>query len=400
MGMFSREGLAAHPSARFALSYFLLFSVFAVITPYYQALLRARGFSIAEVGYILGAFEFTGIFAPLLWGWFSDRLGYGRGLVALAALSAAVVFLGFGSIRSANAAAILALAFGFFYRPIIPLTDGIRLRYMARNGGDYGPIRCAGSLGFLLTVPLLEAIGVSGANAVPVILCAMAVWSILHACSALALPQTPPHAPSPESGRRFSWTLPGGSTFLILLIIVFFARFGLIGYYSFFTLYLREEFGCDSPGFLWMIGPLAEIPLLFFSDAIIRRIGARALFALGVAGIATRLLGYAFAPSIAWIIPLQALHALTFAATHTSTLHYVHRLAPPRLKQTANTLLTTFAIGLPAVCASALGGWLIERHGFRFMYGTYGTIALAALAALLLFLPKPPNMPNDTPESE
>ena len=58
---------------RFAASYFALFSVFGVITPYFQKLLDIQGFSKQDIGFIFAAFETVGILAPPLWGWLSDH---------------------------------------------------------------------------------------------------------------------------------------------------------------------------------------------------------------------------------------------------------------------------------------------------------------------------------------
>ena len=78
-------------------------------------------------------------------------------------------------------------------------------------------------------------------------------------------------------------------------------------------LFLADRFGFGSPGLLWIVGPISEMPVIFFSRRIIDRIGARNFFALGLGGIAVRLLGFAAATPIAFAVGYTLFNRIPFA---------------------------------------------------------------------------------------
>lgn len=379
---------------RFAVSYFALFSVFGVLTPYFQKLLDLQGFHEKQIGTIFAVYETVGLIAPPLWGWFSDHSRHRRRLLLTAILATLVFFLAFGWITAFWLALLVAIPYGFFYRPIIPLTDGMLLRYMEEHGGDYGRPRSAGSFSFMLVIVVMELLGVAGSSGRGIILGTVAVCSLLHAASVAVLPLTArekaERATRTRQKRHIDLALFRSRPFVAFAVAAFLSRLGMMGYYSYFTLYLQKEIGFQQAGYIWIIGPLAEIPVIFFSSAIIRRIGMRTMFALGTAAAAVRLTGFALAPTVGWIIPLQLLHALTFGAFYTASIHYIHRTVPPDMKQSAMAVFAACGIGLAAIVGSYVGGVLIHTHGYRFMFGCYGVVSLVALVVFLLFVKEPP----------
>lgn len=379
---------------RFALNYFCLFSVFGVVTPYLQALLDSRGFSKSEIGFIQATFETVGLVSPILWGWMSDHSRHRdrilKGVIAMSAVS----FVFFGATRSFPVAMMIAVAFGCFYRPVIPLTDGFVMRYISEHGGDYGRPRTAGSIAFIIIVASLEFLGVADEHAGPIlILAAMAIFSLVHVLSVSELPLTDRELAERANGKRerraFDWSILRSRRFVIFCIVAFLGRFGMAGYYGFFTLFAREELGFERAGLLWIFGPLSEIPVIFFSGAIIRRIGARNLFGLGVLGAALRLTGYALVPSVILVLPLQLLHSLTFGAYHTASIHYVNRIVPADMKQSAMAIFAVISLGVASVAGHALGGVIIDAWGYRVMYGIYGATAAIATVMVFLFVDEP-----------
>ena len=161
----------------------------------------------------------------------------------------------------------------------------------------------------------------------------------------------------------------------------------MMGYYGFFSLYLKEVHGFPYAGLIWFIGPLSEIPVIYFSGRIMARIGVRNLFALGLAGCAVRLVGFGLAPNLWFVIGLQFLHSLTFGAYHTASVTYVSRLTPGHLQSTAQTLFAAVTVGAGGLIGGVLGGVVAERFGFTVLYASFGGVAVAALATLLLFVP-------------
>lgn len=379
---------------RFLLVYLALYVPFAVVTPYLQKLLFLRGFREDQIGLIQGCFEVMAVVAPPLWGYLSDHSGRPRLILALCMCGAIPAFQLFGLVHGLTAALGTAALFGLFYRPLIPLTDGITFRYLNTHGGDYGKIRIGGSLAFIGCLLLLEPLGIGSSRDGVMILAAVAVTGLFHLASIALIPAAAPvpaggHADGPAARPSVLVACRElcRPAFLCFTFCAFLGRLALMSYYGFFTLYLAKEHGVEKAGLIWLLGPLSEIPVIFFSRRIMDRIGVRNLFALGLLGIAVRLAGFGLAPSLWVVIPLQFLHSLTFGAYHCSSVTYVSRIVPARLQSTAQTLFSAVTIGLGSMIGGALGGMVARHLGFRALYGSFGVLAAVSFVLLLLTVP-------------
>jgi len=378
---------------RFAAGYGALFLGFGIVTPYLQVLLARRGFGEQEIGTIQGALEVMAVLAPPLWGVLSDRCHRPRLVLAVAALGAIPAFLCFGVCRGLLAAIAVSVWFGMFFRPQIALTDGYTFRYIHRHGGDYGPVRVAGSLAFVVAVVSIELLGVTGEHAVTVILVSFVVAALLQVGGIALLPtdarreSTAPSTGSADGTEGADWRRLFTLTFLIFTFVAFLGRMAMVSYYHFFSLFLEEHLGIAQPGYIWILGPISEIPLIFFSGRIMARIGTKRLFALGLIGVAVRLTCFSFVSSVWQLIPLQLLHALTFGAYHTASVNFVSRLAPPHLKSTAQTVFAALTGGLGGIFGGIIGGWVAETFGYVALYRSFGLLAVVALVILTVAMP-------------
>ncbi|MBN1672683.1 MAG: MFS transporter [Kiritimatiellae bacterium] len=393
------DGFAGVLRLRFTLVYAALFLPFAVATPYLQVLLRLRGFQKDAIGWIQGTLEAMAVLAPPVWGWLSDRSGKRRLFLALGVAGCVPTFLLFGVVKAALLAIAVAVLFGFCYRPLIPLTDGITFRYIGERGGDYGLVRIGGSISFIVCTLTLESLGIARSGTGAMILAAMCVACGLQFLCVALLPRTGsghagPADPSAAAGGMSAFLR---RPFVLFMLCAFLGRLAMMSYYGFFSLYLKEVHGFSKAGLVWWIGPLSEIPVIYFSQRIMKRIGVRNLFALGLVGISVRLLGFAVAPARAlWaVVPFQLLHSLTFGAYHCASVTYVSRVVPARLHSTAQTVFAAVTVGLGGIIGGGLGGWVAEQYGFTALYGGCGAVALIALVVLLVWVP-----PLSVPEPE
>jgi PPP family 3-phenylpropionic acid transporter len=284
---------------------------------------------------------------------------------------------------------VVSVVFGFFGRPLIPLTDGFVFRHIHLSGGDYGRVRIGGSVTFIAVVGLMEFLGVGGSGAGRLILIAMAVAGAVQLVSILGLPRDRPAvAPAAKTGRRG----PGLRLFLargfvMFAIAAFLGRVAMTSYYHFFSLFVKRDLGYDCPGLLWALGPLSEIPMIYFSTRAVKRVGVKTLFALGLVGIVVRLGCFSMVTSVWQVVPLQFLHALTFGAYHTASVTYVSRLAPPDMRSSAQTVFHAVTLGFGGLVGGTVGGQIAEQFGFRTLYMVYAGVAVVALAVMLLFVP-------------
>ncbi|MHC5054400.1 MAG: MFS transporter [Planctomycetota bacterium] len=374
---------------RFFVAYGALFIPFAVAAPHLQILLESQGFGEREIGLILGTGAVTAVFAPPILGFISDRTHCRRAVLAIAVACMVPSFLMFGVVTTLVPALVVSVVCGFFGRPLIPLTDGFVFRHIHLGGGDYGRVRIGGSITFIAMMGAMALLGVAREGGGRVILIAMVVAGALHLASILALPpDAAAAAPTVRTGPRG----PGLRLFLARGFVMFavaalLGRVAMTSYYHFFSLFAMRDLGYECPQLLWALGPVSEIPMIYFSTRAVKRIGVKALFALGLVGIAVRLGCFSMVTSVWQVVPLQFLHALTFGAYHTASVTYVSRLAPPDMRSSAQTVFHAVTLGLGGIVGGALGGEIAERFGFRTLYVLFAGVAVAALAVLVFLVP-------------
>jgi len=130
------------------------------------------------------------------------------------------------------------------------------------------------------------------------------------------------------------------------------------------------------------VGVVAEIALFAFSGAIVARIGAVWLLAAGGLAGLLRWALMAFDPPLALLLPLQALHGLTFGAAHLGALHYMAEHVEPGEAATAQALYASVTAGIGLGLATLAAGPLYQAFAGK----AYLAMALLAGAGLLAAL--------------
>lgn len=393
---------------RFLFVYMSLFAPFAVLTPYMQQLLHFYGYRKDQIGYILGAVELMAVLAPPVWGLLSDRIKRPRAVLAFTVLMSFPTFCLLSGTGTTLAAIAVALLFGFFNRPSIPLTDGLTFSRFRLSGADYGHVRIGGTVGFVLFSLFFERVlrisrDQDGSRIIAILGGAL-LLQFLMVFVVPALPKAkaakadgaPPAtgegedkvspAPSAPFGELLRLCLKRG--FIAFVFAAFLARFAMMSYYSFFTRYLNDVYDFKAVGYIWLLGSLCEMPLIFWSRQIMARIGVRNLFALALLGTVVRLLGFSYESSLWVVIVMQPLHALTFGAYHCATVTYVSSIFPAHFQGSAQTIYSALTVGLGGLLGSAVGGVILEHHGYQAMYSFAAAVALIGLMVCILLVPK------------
>ena len=302
---------------RFFLVYAALYVPYSIITPYFQQMLAMLRFSNAQIGYIQGALELMAVLSPVLWGVLTDRLGSSRGVLALTVALCLPSFLLFPLCGGGTVAAVCAaLLFGLFFKPSIPLTDGMTFRYINQAGGNYGAVRIGGTSGYLVFIALFDVVfTLAGGVTVAGIAWLFAAAVAVQLASLLIVPTTPgaaaPETPeTPTAG--VGWRAFAGRLFLTVVAVAFLGRVAMMSYYSFFSRYLSEAYGIERVGWIWALGSICEVPLVYNSRRIMGRIGVKGLLTLGMLGIVVRLAGFGLRGGLWLVLLMQPLHMFTF----------------------------------------------------------------------------------------
>ena len=366
-----------------ALAFFAVFGIYGVASPFLPVLVRSLGYKPALVGILLGIFEVAGIAGPFLLGRFSDRMGRYRSglLLALALLLASLAPLALFRHPALTALSLVVFAVGL--RSLIPLLDAMATLSLGA-GGDYGRVRAAGSVSFVLVAILLQYSPVLAPDsALPI-----AIWMAAATLGTFAAMAALPAADPASLKARRPETLPGkrdgrpalrDPVFLVGLASIALGRLAMAPISSFFSLYVVEELKIDAVGLMWALSAGSEIPFMVLSAALIRRFGAPRLLAVSSVAVALRLAIYALFPSVAGALVGQLLHSLCFGLFHPAAVAFVATKVPPERRAVGMAMYLSLGIGLPTFLGSAVGGFIVEAAGYRVLFASFIVFALASL---------------------
>ena len=375
---------------RLGLYYAALFIGSGASAPYASVWFRAHGLSGAGIGLVLAAPALgRSVTGPALALW-ADGFSLRRTPIAFIAAGVAAAFVGLSLVRGFWPYLALWFISQSLFAAMSPLGDVITLRRARTEGFNYGWPRGIGSAGYIFgNVAMGFLIGMASPN---VLVIWVTIWAVASAVAALwLLPPDPVH----EGGAR----LPARERFkglgelvadpVFMLAIV---STGLIqashGFYYGFSALTWKGQGLPSGlvGILWGVGVAAEVGFLWFMEPWRRRIGPERLVVLGGFGALVRWTCLAMSPPLWLLIPLQALHALTFTATFMGSLQLMERLAPAKSASSAQTLNSVLSGGLLIGLATMASGRLFDAVGAH-GYLSMSLIAAAGLVGAICLTP-------------
>ncbi len=365
--------LRASP-ARFALLFAAQFAAVGVMLPFLPAVLAGHGLSPGEVSAVLAAGSAVRLLAAPLLGRGADALGDPRLVLAVAALLAGAMATGFALAQAFLALLLVNLVHSLAMAPVIPLSDALCLQAARREGFDYGRVRSAGSVSFILAaVAAGQAVALAGPGAVVWL---FALCLAATAAAALVLPPLPRRAAGTvPAGFRAPFRDPG---FRRLLPVSALIQGSHALYYGFATIHWQAAgLSPGVIGLLWAEGVVAEVALFLWGRRLADRLGAPGLAALAAAAGVLRWGVTAETTALPALAAVQLLHAATFAAMHLAAMRVLGRL-PAGQAATAQTLHASLGVGL------ASGVLLLAAGPLYAAAGGAGFWAMAALCLLAL----------------
>jgi PPP family 3-phenylpropionic acid transporter len=377
---------ARHLAIRVALMYAAVFVVAGTQMPYLPVWLASVGLGAREIAVITAAPTFARLAVTPAIAFAADRSGQHRRFLKLLAWSALVAAVLLAQSASFWPILLLSLMFAVALSTVIPLTDTLAMAGVRAAGLDYGRMRLWGSLSFI-------AASFCGGLAIDRLGAPAAIWLVaggaaLTVLAAHALPTASVPAgsdPTRPARRRIrladALALVRSPMFILFLVAAGSVQAAHATIYTFGTLHWAAQ-GLSGgwAGTLWAIGVAVEIGLMAFSGALVGRIGAVELIVAGAVASVVRWLAMGFDPPLAALVVLQALHGLTFGATHVGAFYFITRAIAEGQAGTAQALYAAVTAGIAMGGAMLLSGQLYPALGGR-TYWAMAAIAAVGLAA-------------------
>lgn len=376
-----------------------LFSTTGVLLVFLPRWLEVeRGLSGAEIGVILSLAQFARIITGPLIAYRVDRAAdrtVPLKMIALAAVCAYAAFFllaqGFWTLLLLG---FVALSLS---QSITPLVEAATLRATAQGKISYGVARGIGSIAFI-AANVLGGLAVSRFGLTAVVVWVLSSLALVAATSWFGLHRDPPLSQPSASRTGGASALLRNRRFLILITACGLIQAAHGFYYSFSTLVWRGQgISPEMVGVLWAFGVAVEVAFLWSLPFIERRSTPEGLILIGAGAAVARWLVMGFAPLGFVLWPLQAMHALSFAAAHVGAMRLLHRDAPEHSAAMAQTLYAVLSGGLFMGASTLVSGYLYDIGG-AVGYWAMAALAAAGGALALLLLPPKPRVPAATPQ--
>jgi PPP family 3-phenylpropionic acid transporter len=343
--------------------------------PFFPLWLEARGLDAQTIGFVIAVPMVVRIIATPLITHQADRRRALKAAIVLASIVAMLAMTVVGLVQGAVAIFLVFAIAAMAFSPVLPLTDAYALSGLAARGRAYGPVRLWGSAAFVAgnvaAGLMLERFAPGG---LIWLIVAALVLSVIAAVAldpvdAAARPATAGTAP--HSAK----SLLSNPTFIAVALASAAIQSSHALYYGFSTVQWRAA-GFDGTliGVLWGIGVIAEIVLFALSGRLPAPHRPAAWIAIGGAGAILRWTAMAFDPPVALLVPLQVLHAASFAATHLGLMGFMARSVPREFGATAQGFVATLSGVVNATATLASG----------FVYAAMGGSAYLLMSVLAL----------------
>ncbi|WP_421997461.1 MFS transporter [Reyranella sp.] len=350
---------------------------------YWPVWLRDRGVIDAEIGTLFMSRQIMSVASTLAIGWLAHRLGHTRG-VLLALAAAAVLLMGAYQLSWGFLTILLvSLFWGAVWAPTMALYDSVLVTETKARGFNYGSLRVWSSVTFILGTLVCGAAVDRGGSSWVLFVGAAGVLMLLP--FGLILPAD---AQRRDPSRHAPFGIPDllkSRSFLLFMLAAGCCQASHAVLYSFGTLTWRAAGLSDlTISLLWGESVAVEILLMLGSGWLLARLGVCGLIAFGLSCALVRWLGMAFTTEVWALVPLQALHAGTFAASHLGAMAFIQRALPASGVALGQSVYYAIGTGAAQAVIFQIAGLLYGAYGQKAFLGMFAVAALGMVAIVAL----------------
>ncbi|PTX64988.1 PPP family 3-phenylpropionic acid transporter [Melghirimyces profundicolus] len=365
----------------FSLFFYLVFFGFGGFFPLLSVYFKNEvGLTGGQIGTLMSLGPVVMVLTQPLWGMLCDYTRRSNEVLILTVVMTGTLGLGYLLLESYAWMLVLAALLAAFQSAIIPTSDSIAMKFVRREGGDYGNLRLWGAIGFAGATWVMGELAERLDLTVIFFGFALSLW--LCALTGLKLPKEEVAFDFDlRRGLARLARLPRFGMFLAATFLVFGPVHANNVYFGLLFQDLGGTVAGVGLGFLLAAG--SEAPFMRFSGPWIRKWGLLSvtLFAALVSGF--RWIFYSLEPSIAWVYLTTVSQGLSVGLFIPAALQYVRDLAPSEVQTTAIALYAAVGTGLGNSFFTLLGGYILDWAGISATYLLFGLATFTGVGMLV-----------------
>ena len=373
--------MTAVPRKKFSLppyAAFLLFNAVFFMTDtmmsYFQIYLNDIGFTKTMIGTITGTASLVALVFQPVFGAMTDSAKSKNRILQLMLLLTAVLYPMI--LLNKNFIYILVVYTGYavFRNFQHPLNTTMSVEFSERSGRPYGPIRMMGAVGYAIMMSIVGWVSSTqyGEEKTFVLFSIVCIVNILII---FLLPTMKGHNRKSEGKKISPLTLLKNRPIMMLIAFQILLNISSSLCRSIFGIYFTDDMGGSNQlyGTMLSVAAAIEIPFLFLSDKILKKLGPRLmLFTMGII-TALRWLTCFFAQGTTTLFIVQCGNFINILEGVAYAL-LLSRMVAPQLKTSVQTLSATIQNVASIFISSYLGGFLSDLIGIRPLFLVSGIL--------------------------
>lgn len=156
--------------------------------------------------------------------------------------------------------------------------------------------------------------------------------------------------------------------------------------YNNYLFWLLQDLGSKeiTMGLCVMIGSLSELPMLFFSDKFVKKLGSSGVATISLMCLSVRVLIYSFLTSPWVVLPAEVTHAFTHTALWWAVLSQPAFNVTPFVARSVRSILSSMYFGVGFATGSMASGYVYDNYGGFYLFR--GTAIIVAAWIPFFFL--------------
>jgi len=359
--------------------YLVYYAAAVFIQPFVVLYFQDLGFNGAQIGFLAGIIPLVVMLGAPLWTGLADARSRHKLIMGITILVSALTACLFPLVKAFLPIIPLVILHALFAAPVISFADSATMSMLADKKEMYGRVRLGGTIGWGAVAPLagliIEKYGIQwafwGYSAIMILTLViiqkfsfsqkLQQESLLHDIRQVLIDK--------RWATFLAITFVGGASFAVIN--------------NFLFPYMDElNISKATMEIALTIATLSELPILFFANYLLKRIGARGLLTLGMLITGLRMILYGVLNFQTGILVFQLLNGMTFPLFWVAGVSYANEISPEGMKSTGQGLMGAMVFGFGASAGGFVGGLLLGGIGGQGMFLSIGGIVLVSVAII------------------
>jgi oligosaccharide:H+ symporter len=347
--------------------YLLIFGFMSCFYSFFTIYLTNEGLSFSQIGIILAVNSLVGVAFQPIWGYITDKyLNKKQTLIITISISAVTILL-FVFVQGWLPILLTVILFTIFLSPINSVADSYCYNLIEKYKTiQYGKVRLMGSMGYAVAALIL---GIIIKNTT--INSVFYSYLILSFLSLLVLTTIDSKVKSSNYKLDFGdlFQIVKDKKFLIFLVSVMIINICLGANGNYIAILIQKTGGdVSNLGFLWFVVAISELPAFFLGNKLLKKFGDINLYIISLVLYSLRYFLDATSPTYSLVILVQIMQGITFPLFLISTMNYVNRIVPSKMRTSGITLYSALGCGLGNLIGNIAGGFILENFNIFLLF--------------------------------